>query len=832
MTSHYEEYKAKLDELYKNGVVDQSPREVDEYLQKLYEDAPMDNLILGKDFAVRKFVEGADMQGDEIVFPEPDENGCYPVKFIAALHASEAAVILDLMGRAKYLLMQPSVEKDPAKTVMALLRESLPLFQRIHRPLGIDSEKIEDIENVLIRGVFHPLHANAVKQMITYLPKGEFMSVGFRDAIEKIHLLLDENLDLFSNNPDIGLTYVSLKKYLEGVKRITAYYGFDDLRIPPPTVFHLLEYWGTLVFAAEHKSHCGAIAHFDDLMNAKNEIVNAIAFKGQCHIADKFLEYLDENMKRLDMELNRNKSKEKLQSDIDAAMSDAVKELESKKPGFDREAPRTDWEIVRNVLAARLAKVLVGFHRGTNIRYSEGGEEKSFLLPTLNHMGVETYAYVFNVYNLAFDVADRLPAAKHIDGWNDIKFWLTNAKNFFQDFKYLQTAPDSRDPQKEFIKCRWNTEAAKCIAQLDYENKITDKLNEILEFMFRHKMLPQNEFDILNLMQQTCNHINSEVDAKIKERLYELLQKDDNISEGYPTKLESVFDKIVCLEDTRRELEKIRETEVRNSEREEIFSKINHNIKNINSAVFAALAEARRIDRGGSSSELLRQAYNGSAIISGITEAISMSYRRPIGNWRADLSSTDAKNPFVEIIRQALYYSIPQIFIRGYSRYLKTSVKYFPSATDCATAEAEWFSASGNLEKAAWLKKYLGDVNLSFDAASEKLMIGDEYNTAIHFFIMFNELFGNAIKAVADIPFERRQLLLKFQMCEDTLSANITNSAINGITDRGGAGKIIIDNYIKMFGIEDYHYEFEEGRNILCQHFTISFTDRNEKLPA
>lgn len=262
----------------------------------------------------------------------------------------------------------------------------------------------------------------------------------------------------------------------------------------------------------------------------------------------------------------------------------------------------------------------------------------------------------------------------------------------------------------------------------------------------------------------------------------------------------------------------------------EDFTMMNHSIKNLIASVSGNLSmmaqdflddEARKI--------VLRRAKQGAELIAQITKAISLSYRRIGHDWKTDLLPGNAsKLVWNDIVTDALFFSIPNMFIENYSQYQQESSKYFPSPEDLSSAEKTWYSLQNADARFEWIREHMFYLDLHIADEVYNLKIGGQFAT--HLFILFNELFLNAIKAAAHVQKDQRLLILCLQIKEEKLIVDISNScnpSQNPSMNSHGFGQLVIANYRKMFQIDDFSSKLLLDKEQYQQHFSIQIISKS-----
>ena len=135
-------------------------------------------------------------------------------------------------------------------------------------------------------------------------------------------------------------------------------------------------------------------------------------------------------------------------------------------------------------------------------------------------------------------------------------------------------------------------------------------------------------------------------------------------------------------------------------------------------------------------------------------------------------------------------------------------------------AEKSWSELNGQGERIKWINQYL--FNLVWeDTSVADVKIGDKNSTKTYLFIFFNEIFLNAVKAISYVNKQSRFFKVALALTDNGVSVNMQNSAIDDKARGNGFGRMIIENYIKMFDIKDFSAGFDTNSNCYEMHFSI-----------
>ena len=216
---------------------------------------------------------------------------------------------------------------------------------------------------------------------------------------------------------------------------------------------------------------------------------------------------------------------------------------------------------------------------------------------------------------------------------------------------------------------------------------------------------------------------------------------------------------------------------------------------------------------------LLKQARQGTTILSDYAQAITCSYRK-LGEelWVTDVLPENAEFYVRDVFFESLLYSIPHMFFRRFSLYERESENYFPEERDMDIAEESWCGLNDRNEQIKWIEQHLFHLSWE-DASIADVKIGDKNSTKTYLLIFFNEIFLNAIKAISYVNKLDRQLKVSLGLADQGLFVDIQNSAAANRKRSGGHGLTIINNFAKVFDIKDLAAGLGENGN-----YEIRFT--------
>ena len=106
-------------------------------------------------------------------------------------------------------------------------------------------------------------------------------------------------------------------------------------------------------------------------------------------------------------------------------------------------------------------------------------------------------------------------------------------------------------------------------------------------------------------------------------------------------------------------------------------------------------------------------------------------------------------------------------------------------------------------------------------------MIGDNHSIQTHLFVLFYEIFLNAIKAISYAEKEQRYFTVNFSTKNDYIFVEMCNSVGQESLGGYGQGNHIIQAYMDKFNISDF-YTNSDG-SIYTMSFSLPFSSNGEK---
>ncbi|MBQ7395631.1 MAG: GHKL domain-containing protein [Lentisphaeria bacterium] len=430
--------------------------------------------------------------------------------------------------------------------------------------------------------------------------------------------------------------------------------------------------------------------------------------------------------------------------------------------------------------------------------YSTGFPATAFPLPELNTNNIEKQLEEYKKYcDLLYDPDGKF--ADKIVGWRRFSesAWYKNVSDFW------------RSKQVKF----WNI-VRKYFDEVANSDQNTTYLIQSLETIKFH-FCPRN-YDAFRYRDEQ-DGLNEHMESKIKELRGKL---------GLPLRTSSFCEKMSYIASADRhdkELAELKlqlcEVNTRINERNENFKAIYHDIKNMIRAIKSFM------DMND-----FTQANRGLQIITDIVDAVNASFRKLPNEWKEDLSSQESDKSLKDILNDAFLYGIPNMFCYGYEKIYETeTLNYFEWAEDADTARLEWNKLTDSEEKFKWVSNNMFKLEWDDQADAQNIIIGNRYHTATNLFIMFNEMFSNAIKAISYVQDrQKRCLTIKLSRNDNSLAIMIRNSTEKNNEEYqkglGFGNHLIIDNYINLFQIKDFSTVYDDENHIYEVTFSIPVT--------
>jgi hypothetical protein len=227
----------------------------------------------------------------------------------------------------------------------------------------------------------------------------------------------------------------------------------------------------------------------------------------------------------------------------------------------------------------------------------------------------------------------------------------------------------------------------------------------------------------------------------------------------------------------------------------------------------------------------LNVANQGAYILSQYTRTFTLSARKLDDNWMDDLNSTYNAKKMRDILWQAFNCSISHVFFRDITRFFHACVSqnYFATKAEMIKAKDEWGNLDARDDQLAWIQQYLFNFTWQDNAAALDTMIGDKHFILTHLFVLFYEIFLNAIKAVSYVEKTQRHLTVNFGTKNGCVFVEMCNSVGRESLEGYGQGNLIIKAYMDKFNIPDFNATTDSENSIYTMSFSLPFLSKGEK---
>ena len=143
-------------------------------------------------------------------------------------------------------------------------------------------------------------------------------------------------------------------------------------------------------------------------------------------------------------------------------------------------------------------------------------------------------------------------------------------------------------------------------------------------------------------------------------------------------------------------------------------------------------------------------------------------------------------------------------------------------------AREEWNNITTAAEQLAWVKKYLFDIAWFDNLPGLNTMIGDKYYVQTHLFVLFYEVFLNAVKAISYAPKDQRKFLVRFSVKNDVVFVEMCNSVGKVPFLGGGQGNLMIRAYMDKFSVPDFDVATPKNDFTYKMSFSLPFISQGE----
>ncbi|MBN2829286.1 MAG: hypothetical protein JXR56_03075 [Candidatus Cloacimonetes bacterium] len=237
-------------------------------------------------------------------------------------------------------------------------------------------------------------------------------------------------------------------------------------------------------------------------------------------------------------------------------------------------------------------------------------------------------------------------------------------------------------------------------------------------------------------------------------------------------------------------------------ERNRMMANLSHTIKNLLGTIIDPLMNMKNGKEYEETS--INNALQGTQLIRGIVNAMSMSHSGSIDDFKYDiLNNEQGAKSLNNLVMDALKYSVGLMLDDKYfGKYLE---KYFVTDEDLYKAEGEWAHTTNtnNINRLTdFIQKYMADIEIDIDDA-EDLILGDSMGSALKMLIMIQEIILNAVKYASFVKRDSRKISIKLSKTEDNVVFIVKNSykSISRMKT-SGLGREIINSFAKLLETE------------------------------
>jgi len=386
-------------------------------------------------------------------------------------------------------------------------------------------------------------------------------------------------------------------------------------------------------------------------------------------------------------------------------------------------------------------------------------------------------------------------------------------KNYFEALKYfndiLKTCPE------DHICLFYRSNIFKKLGKMENAKKDQIKLEQKLKEnnyyyedigIIYYKMKKRNK--AIECFRKVENDLNNEAINIIEQISLNYLKKNNyakarEVCEGYACALDQSWWNIgYPLHEHLKSISEKQKTHELLKEREKVIADLSHSIKNLISSVIDPLENLK--NEKEVKLVTIDNALRGSNLIREIVNAMNLSYRGSINDFKYDARNNNEKDSISlkMVVIESLIYSIINMFDGKY--FQKYHHKYFPNKEIFIKTKKEWnvISQSGNLDKIiTFINKFFFKINIDFDSAADN-KIGNEKGSAIKLMILIQEMIFNAVKYVAFVQKKERFINIKISSA-DKFKIQTENSYNTDIErKKSGLGQVIIRNIAKLLNTE------------------------------
>lgn len=247
-----------------------------------------------------------------------------------------------------------------------------------------------------------------------------------------------------------------------------------------------------------------------------------------------------------------------------------------------------------------------------------------------------------------------------------------------------------------------------------------------------------------------------------------------------------------------------------------VWRDVTHTIKNNISVIYGSLLDLEECTQ--EKNYLVQEALDATALIQSLASKTFYSMTGATGVWRCDVLNPEKKAKTLDIIiYEAIKHAISNMFVPMY--YDEFIGNYFGDDYDLFVEAKDACKKADNLEKLKdVINRYFFDFTIL--TGDLKIPVGNVYDTRIRFFLLFNELFLNAIKHCSRIERNKRFLRFAVDASKEHWIFSWENPALKCGKDSGG-GLQVISDIAKLFDVTP-DYALKDGVYRTTLNFSLS----------
>ena len=364
------------------------------------------------------------------------------------------------------------------------------------------------------------------------------------------------------------------------------------------------------------------------------------------------------------------------------------------------------------------------------------------------------------------------------------------------------------------------------------EQEFEEALLQYAQSVANEDLNPANKQEILFAIKERfskCSGIFSLELSKIEDKI-------EGVRQDYNFKMSAFVSRIEYIHQ-RDNFEREQEDQRRLKERIEFFNQLCHEMGGLSTTVKAKIDDSQeRLSEviPPINKQTLMQldiANQAAYILSQYTRTFTLSVRKLDDDWNEDLQPTYEAKKLRDILWQAFQCSVSHVFFRDITRFFHEviSKNYFPTRDEMIEAKEKWNYCDTRDDQLAWIQQYLFNFTWQDNVSALDVMIGDKHFIQTHLFVLFYEIFLNAIKAISYAAKDQRCFIVNFLTKNDCVFVEMRNSVGQKSVGGYGQGNLIIKSYMDKFNINDFHVDANPPGVNYTMSFSLPFLSKGEK---